>query len=292
MLTKILTEPQLKFTDSGSGTFEGYAATYGNVDRGGDVIHRGAFSDAIPGFLRDGFIAIGHDWKTAVAYPTAAVEDDHGLYIRAAFHSTTLAQDARTTMRERLSQGKSVSLSIGYDLPSDGYKADRDGLRHLHKIFPLFETSIVTVPMNPLALLTGAKGEGMVGFGLPWEEHTDDVLEMLAEWVTRCQRGTDIRLKEGRPIQERRRLRLAAVRDGLRGHADELDALLIETEPKPREEAGAVADGLTEPPKAAPAPEPPPVEPVITPAAPSDLLRIYEQFKTDAAYYARLSHPA
>lgn len=117
--------------------------------------------------------------------PTAAVEDGNKLIIEAQFHTTPSAQEARTIMTERLEKGLDVGLSIGFDIESahdfeDGEKLlafakdngydlklfdqagikahkTRWGLRLITKIRRLFEVSIVSVPMNPLAVATAAK---------------------------------------------------------------------------------------------------------------------------------------
>lgn len=167
-------------------TFRGIGAFMGNVDHGEDVIAPGAFSKALPEFLKSGFVPIGHDWyEKPVAMPTAAEEDGNKLIIEAEFHSTPSAQEARTVVMERLGKGLDVGLSIGFDIESakefeDGEKllefvADngydiklfdqagikahktRWGLRLITKIRRLFEVSIVSVPMNPLAVATAAK---------------------------------------------------------------------------------------------------------------------------------------
>lgn len=170
--------------------FRGIAAFMGNVDQGEDVIAPGAFSKALPEFLRSGFVPIGHDWyEKPVAMPTSAQEDGNKLIIEAQFHSTPSAQEARTIMTERLEKGLDVGLSIGFDIESahdfeDGEKLltfakdngydlklfdqagikahkTRWGLRLITKIRRLFEVSIVSVPMNPLAVATAAKAHGL-----------------------------------------------------------------------------------------------------------------------------------
>lgn len=166
--------------------FKGIAAFMGNVDQGEDVIAPGAFSKALPEFLKSGFVPIGHDWyEKPVAMPTAASEDGNKLIIEAQFHSTPSAQEARTIMTERLEKGLDVGLSIGFDIESAhdfedgeklldfakdngfdlklfdqvGIKSHKTmwGLRLITKIRRLFEVSIVSVPMNPLAVATSAK---------------------------------------------------------------------------------------------------------------------------------------
>ena len=165
---------------------KGDAAAMGNLDRGWDVIFPGAFRGVLDSFLKDGFVAVGHDWHNLpVAMPTKAEERGRALYTEAVFHSTQTAQDARTIARERIEAGKSVGLSIGFDLKSSGYKyfdsgeellkfaeamnADlsqfdaasiekhNDYCRGIWQVDTLYEYSIVSAPMNPLATATEAK---------------------------------------------------------------------------------------------------------------------------------------
>jgi HK97 family phage prohead protease len=141
--------------EDGPGGFEGYASTFGNKDRAGEIVVKGAFQKSLDRFKSDGFIAIGHDWGgLPVATVTEAYEDEKGLFIKGEFHSTKEAQDARTVMQERLARGKSVGLSIGYEVKD----AEQTAKGRLLKEIELYETSIVTVPCNPEANATEAKG--------------------------------------------------------------------------------------------------------------------------------------
>lgn len=170
-------------------TITGAAAVMGNIDSHGDVIFPGAFSDALPEFLRSGFVAVGHDWDSLpVGYPTVAQERGRQLYTEATFHSTQDAQEARTVAAERLSAGKSVGLSVGFfcqwgdciEFPSGlelltyarglgmdmalfdvaSIAACKDYIRAIIKISRLVEYSIVTIPANPEAEALSAKAEG------------------------------------------------------------------------------------------------------------------------------------
>src|SRR5690349_14755024 len=103
-----LSQVEIKANASGTGRIVGYAATFGNVDEVGDAIMPGAFTKSLGTFLRDGFIALGHDhYNLPIAMPDVAKEDSHGLWIEADFHSTPMAQEARTVVQERIAQGKS-----------------------------------------------------------------------------------------------------------------------------------------------------------------------------------------
>ena len=230
---------EFKFFDEGPGGFTGYASVFGNVDSYGDVVMPGAYAESIPVFLRDGFIAIGHDWGSlAVGYATEAVEDSYGLKLTTAFHSTKEAQDARTVIRERSAAGKSTGLSIGYMVPAGGRKSRDDGVSELHKI-DLREVSIVTVPANRAALVTGSKSESRAG--LPFLEHSDAVRAAVEEFVIRAKAIAELRVKEGRVLSTATRARIAGCRDAmedavsaLQGVDADLADLLAATEPMPK----------------------------------------------------------
>lgn len=226
---------ELKAVASGPGGFEGYASVFGLVDDGGDAVQPGAFKDAIADFLHHGFIADGHNWDSvsagAIGTIIDAKEDDHGLWIKTEYHSTPAAQAARTIAQERIDRGKSVGLSIGYSIDGKGgVDFDSNGTRLLRKL-KLFEVSQVNVPMLRQAGLVGVKG-----FGIPFDDHSENLRVAVLEWLERVKSGSDVRLKEGRPISEARRGRMASVKDSLLAGVAEIEALLAETEPRPKDE--------------------------------------------------------
>lgn len=140
---------------SSSGRLEGYAAVYGNLDDGGDVIERGALAPALPGFLKSGFISWSHDWGVPIAMPKSASSDDHGMPLVAEFHSTPTAQEKRTITRERLEAGLTMGLSIGY---GDITAKRTPEARSISEIRQLYEVGLVMVPMNAEAGVDGVKG--------------------------------------------------------------------------------------------------------------------------------------
>ena len=84
--------------DEDTGTIKGNASVMGVMDRSwtNDVIYHGFFKKALPGFRKNGFVPVGHNWRgLPVAMPTVAKEDGSNLYTEAVFHSTKDAQDAR-----------------------------------------------------------------------------------------------------------------------------------------------------------------------------------------------------
>lgn len=188
---------------AGVGTFTGYGSTFGNVDDTKERVIAGAFKETIPEFLRDGFIALGHNWGALpIATPTKAVEDSTGLLLTAEFHTTEEAQKVRQVMRERLDREKSVKLSIGYDVLED--RKGKDDVRELVKL-RLFEVSVVTVPANSLATVTDAKGVGLLGglyapAGLTHDDQRASLLAGLEAWVKRLDGLMELRAKESRTL--------------------------------------------------------------------------------------------
>lgn len=225
---------ELKATNSGNGGFSGYGSVFGVRDDGGDVVEPGAFAGTIADFLHHGFISDGHNWDSvsagAIGTIVDAKEDERGLWIQTEYHSTAAAQAARTIAQERMARGKSVGLSIGYGIEPGGADFSEDGTRHLLKL-KLYEVSQVNVPMLRQAGLTGVKG-----FGIPFDDHSENVRVAIQEWLERARSGLDVRLKEGRPISEARRGRMSAVKESLLAGVSEIEALLLETEPKAKED--------------------------------------------------------
>lgn len=234
--TVVLGEAKVAGDASGPGLIEGYASLFNTApDSYGDVIDAGAYKDTLPQFLSDGFVAWSHDWTSPVATPTAAREDQKGLFLSAEFHTHAAAQEARSITAERLARGKSMGLSIGYealsweerqvDTPYRGLFGElTDKVRALTKI-RLFEVSLVMVPAQDSARVTNAKS-------LSFDDHSEGVRVAVAEWLERSKAGSALRLKVGRAISEARRQRMAGVRDSLAAAIDEIDGLLKETEPQ------------------------------------------------------------
>jgi len=168
------------------GSFELYGAVFGNVDRQGDVIEVGAFTN-LDEFSRDGWIALNHQQaELPVGYPTAAVQDETGLLIRGSFHSTPEAQACRTVVKERMAAGKAVKCSVGYLTIDESYeKRDGQQVRSLKKI-AVYEVSFVNLPANPAAEVVSVKAQGADAMPEakpdPKPEVKDLVLEALKEF--------------------------------------------------------------------------------------------------------------
>lgn len=229
--------PLTKAAINDAGEFSGYANVFNVVDHGGDVTMPGAFAKAIPEFLRDGFLAWGHDWNDPVAMPIEASEDDHGLFIKGRFHSTPRAQEARTIAAERIAAGLTMGLSIGYAVEVG--TPNRSGGLDLHTIYPLWETSLVTVPMNQASYITAVKALADTA-GLA--ESVNRITEDIPAIVDRFQRMADLRAKEGRTLSAANRALVKEVMDSLLGSSATLRDLLDATEPEKARIAREVAE--------------------------------------------------
>jgi HK97 family phage prohead protease len=232
LITKQFHEVKFSGMDgTGPGEFFGYASKAEELDSGNDIVDHGAFLADLPSFLGEGFFGLGHDWAALpLGTMSEAYEDDTGLYLKGEYHSTPQAQQARQVAIERMDRGKSVGLSIGFKINPGGSYVDDDGHRHLKSV-RLYEVSQVNVPMLRSAGLTSVKG-----FGLDFEDHSEQVRVALVEWLERAMSGSDVRLKEGRAISTARMASMAKMRDALHGHAAEIQAMLDEVTPKPKAE--------------------------------------------------------
>jgi HK97 family phage prohead protease len=135
-------------------TFEGYAATFGNRDLVGDVIHKGAFDKTVaergPG--AEDMIKILWDHFDPFGMPKSFKNNDVGLYMvgKALNLSTT---DDRMEM---MAGGLYKHMSIGYVPIEDKVKWDEDGTRHLHEV-KLYEVSVVMFPANEMAAMVSVR---------------------------------------------------------------------------------------------------------------------------------------
>ena len=134
------------------GEFTGHAAVFGNVDSGGDVIERGAFTKTIrEDFDRIKILSQHDDCDLPIGRPLELREDDKGLFIRGRISNTQKGRDIRTLMKD----GVLNELSIGYDAIDFEYDGETR-IRHLKEV-KLWEISVVTWAMNELAQIDEVK---------------------------------------------------------------------------------------------------------------------------------------
>lgn len=135
-----------------TGSFEGLASVYGNVDLGGDVIMPGAFKEFNK--TKDGYIRILDSHNTRAPIGKGMLVDTHvGLAIKGQLLlKVARARDVYELMKENVIDG----LSIGYDVLPGGFKIREDGVRELTGI-KTWEISTTCFPMNQEARTSHVK---------------------------------------------------------------------------------------------------------------------------------------
>lgn len=142
--------------DEHTGIIEGKLSSYGNVDLGGDMVQKGAYTQTLN--HKNGKIKffLDHYYGVKDLVGVAYLEDKQdGLYMKGnvPLESET-AKDAFIKAKFMIEHGEPLGLSIGYDT----IKAENmpDGTRLLKEI-ALHEASLTPFPMDTHALTLSAK---------------------------------------------------------------------------------------------------------------------------------------
>lgn len=161
------------------GIFEGYAAVFGNEDLGGDIIEPGAFKKTLQENPRMP-ILWQHNPREPIGVTLEAYEDMHGLRVRGQLNlETSRGREAYALLK----QGALKGLSIGYDAIKEVWEGARRRLKEIR----LWEWSLVTFPMNPLAQVTAVKAVvpfqdlPLVDEGRAWD--ADAAKARVAKWA-------------------------------------------------------------------------------------------------------------
>lgn len=146
--------------------FKGLASTFGNVDFGGDIVQPKAFHNTIlemrenkqpildlPGEFKLLPILWQHDMSEPLGSFVSIEETPEGLVVEGVMPKSDTFVSGRVIPQMRI--GSVGQMSIGYIVKQSS--RDGEGNRLLEEIF-LFETSLVTVAMNPKALVNEMKG--------------------------------------------------------------------------------------------------------------------------------------
>lgn len=139
------------------GKFTGIASVYGNVDLGGDLVQKGAFTKTLA--ERGTEVPILWQHKTAEPIGLGTLTDGpDGLMIEGQLCLDTVrGKEAYALMKAKIIKG----FSIGYDTIKQKFEK---GVRNLLEL-KLWEVSCVTFPMNEEALLTSVKSiDGLLPF--------------------------------------------------------------------------------------------------------------------------------
>ena len=129
--------------------FAGYAAVFGALDRGGDVILRGAFAKS----LKAGKpvpLLWQHRGGQVVGQLERLEEDERGLRVIGSLNPEAAGSELGRQMRQRLIDG----LSFGYQVRQ---AKQANGVRELIEL-ELIEVSVVAKPMQSLARIHAVEG--------------------------------------------------------------------------------------------------------------------------------------
>jgi hypothetical protein len=152
-MPKTRIQTRLELTALSDREFEGHGSVFGNEDLGGDVVLPGAFKRTLAQHVKSGRLPPMfwmHDPGRVAGKWLDMYEDDDGLHVKGVLAPTPLGDEIRTLLKMDAVSG----LSIGYSTLDADY--DDDGRRLLKEV-ELWEVSVVSLPMNPLAQVTHAK---------------------------------------------------------------------------------------------------------------------------------------
>lgn len=143
----------LEIKELAAREFEGHGSVFRNVDLGGDIVVPGAFKDTLADYERKQQLPPMFWMHSPDQVPgvwTEMREDQKGLYVRGELVDTQLGNEMRTLLQKKAVRG----MSIGYKVTD--FDFDDDGNRLLKSV-DLWEVSLVSLAMNPLAQVMGSK---------------------------------------------------------------------------------------------------------------------------------------
>jgi HK97 family phage prohead protease len=165
--------------------FEGYGATFNNVDFGGDAISSGAFAKTL---MQSKVIPVlyQHNTREPVGIFTELKEDSHGLFVKGKLpKEDSLVRDR---IIPQMKIGSIAKMSIGYMVKDSEIKS---GVRVLKEL-ELFEISLVTFPMNDRANITFMKDFSFNDFNdEEKKEIVNSIKEFYKESGTSCPMAAD-----------------------------------------------------------------------------------------------------
>lgn len=137
------------------GSFEGYGAIFGNIDRDGDIVSKGAFADSLKARLPA--LLWQHNPKEPIGRFDVVREDEKGLFVKGRLSQSGKGREAY----ELLKMGALNGLSIGF-VTKEAQRDRGKGTRTITRA-DLMEVSLVTFPANELARIETVKQQGPAG---------------------------------------------------------------------------------------------------------------------------------
>lgn len=135
--------------------FDGHGSVFKNIDLGGDIVLPGAFKRSLAQHKSNGSLPAMfwmHDPGKVPGKWLDMHEDEKGLSVKGVLAPTPLGDEVHTLLKMEAVSG----MSIGYRTVDQDY--DADGNR-LIKEAELWEVSVVSLPMNPLAQVVHVKSQ-------------------------------------------------------------------------------------------------------------------------------------
>jgi HK97 family phage prohead protease len=159
-----ITKSEVIKADNGDNYFhfKGYASTFGNIDKGYDVVEKGAFVNSInqQKSKQEDFPALWqHQTDMPIGvYPVVDMfEDEKGLFV----HGILPLEDTFVSgrVKPQMKVGSVRKMSIGFNIVEATDEKDSDSGRWIRYIKEanLMEISLVTFPMNTEADVLEAK---------------------------------------------------------------------------------------------------------------------------------------
>ncbi len=130
-------------------TITGYAAAFGNIDHGRDVIKKGSFKKTLK--ERGDRVKVFYNHMTPIGKPEAMKEDDNGLYTESRISGTPKGDE----VLELAKDGVITEMSFAYEAV-DYQINEKDGVRTLKEV-KLYEYGPVDFAMNEQATISGVK---------------------------------------------------------------------------------------------------------------------------------------
>lgn len=142
--------------DEKVGHIKGYASTYGNVDLGGDVVTKGAFTQTLFHKKNKVKLFLDHHYRVSdVAGIAHLTDDEKGLALDGELPiEIPSVKEVHDKIKFLIDRGEEMGLSIGYDIVKA--KMRDDGVRELKEI-SLGEVSLTPFPMNTESTIYSAK---------------------------------------------------------------------------------------------------------------------------------------
>lgn len=133
--------------------FNGHLSTFFDVDRGDDVVERGAFAESLKEHTPP--LLWSHKTHEPLGIFPIIKEDEIGLFVEGKMPKKDTLVSGRIIPQIKI--GSISSMSIGFSI--ENWETDIsiiNGIRHLRKIF-LWEGSLVVIPMNENATIKSLK---------------------------------------------------------------------------------------------------------------------------------------